>query len=139
MVESTYKTPDIVLGFLEAPKNSLILTSRYLPNKAGGTAAFLSAKDLPGDRCEHCDYKLVFLMQLYACLDEESEEHHRILYVFTCLSPQCIGDQRAVRFYRGYAQDDGARFAPAKEWDKVSSARSDDDLVKAGLLKKTPS
>jgi hypothetical protein len=93
---------------------------------------------LPGDRCEHCEYKLVFLMQLYACLDEESEEHHRILYVFTCLSPQCIGDQRAVRFYRGYAKDDIVRFASTKEWDKVSSAKSDDDLIKAGLLKKTP-
>ena len=27
---------DIVLGFLEPPKNSLILTSKFLPNKAGG-------------------------------------------------------------------------------------------------------
>ena len=73
-------------------------------------------------------------MQLYACLDSEPEDHHRMLYVFTCLSPQCIGDQRAVRVYRGYAQDD-KRFAPAKEWDRVYAAKSDEELIKAGLMK----
>ena len=58
-----------MLGFLEEPKNSLLLTARYLPNKVGGLPALISQKDVPVDRCEHCAYKLVFLMQLYACLD----------------------------------------------------------------------
>lgn len=27
---------DIALGFLETPRNSLMLTAKFLPNKAGG-------------------------------------------------------------------------------------------------------
>jgi hypothetical protein len=36
--------------------------------------------------------------------------------------------------YRGYAKDDN-RFAPTKEWDRVYQAKSDEELIKAGLLK----
>ena len=52
----------IILGFLEEPKNSLITTARYLPNKVGGSPSWISPDSIPSDRCEHCDYKLTFLL-----------------------------------------------------------------------------
>ena len=35
-MESLSTTPEVILGFLEEPKNSLILTAPFLPNKIGG-------------------------------------------------------------------------------------------------------
>jgi pre-rRNA-processing protein TSR4 len=78
---------DIVLGFLEEPKNQAITQARFLPSKVGGAPAWISEQGKPGDRCGHCSYKLIFLMQLYANQDEEDPDLHRMLYVFACLSP----------------------------------------------------
>ena len=36
-MESSSQPIDIVLGYLEEPKNSFILTSKFLPSKVGGT------------------------------------------------------------------------------------------------------
>ena len=132
MVESSSET--IVLGFLTQPQNSLILTSKFLPNKVGGLPAWISDNNKPPERCEHCGYKLSFLMQLYSNLDREDPDLHRMLYVFTCVSPACISTQRAVRVYRGYAQDDPKLFASDSLYDKVFNASSDDELIKMKLL-----
>jgi hypothetical protein len=78
---------DIVLGFLEEPKNQAITQAKFLPSKVGGAPAWISEQGKPGDRCGHCSYKLIFLMQLYANQDEEDPDLHRMLYVFACLSP----------------------------------------------------
>lgn len=72
-------------------------------------------------------------MQLYSNLDTEDPGLHRMLYVFACVSPQCISTQRAVRVFRGYAED-GAAFASDKEYDKVFNAETDEALIKMGLL-----
>ena len=78
---------NIVLGFLEEPKNLAITQARFLPSKVGGAPAWITERGKPGDRCAHCQYKRTFLMQLYANLDEEDPDLHRMLYVFACLSP----------------------------------------------------
>ncbi len=36
MSSKTIPDVDVVLGFLEEPRNSLLLTAKYLPNKVGG-------------------------------------------------------------------------------------------------------
>jgi hypothetical protein len=64
-------------------------------------------------------------MQLYANLDHEDASLHRMLYVFTCVSPQCISTQRAIRIYRGYAKDDPAKFASEDDFDKAYKAKSE--------------
>ena len=45
-----------------------------------------------------------------------------MLYVFACLSPLCIGTERAVRVYRAYAKDEAEKFAPESLFDKVAGA-----------------
>jgi len=124
MESSTSNYSDIVLGFLEPepPKNSLITTGKFLPNKVGGAPAWITERGIPADKCEHCHYKLTFLMQLYSNIDEEDPDYHRMLYVFACLSPQCIGTERAIRVYRAYAKDNPENFAPESLYNKVANA-----------------
>ena len=73
-------------------------------------------------------------MQLYSNIDEEDPKLHRMLYIFTCLSPMCIGDQRAIKVYRGYAIDKG--FASGDLYNTVYNAQSDYELFKKGLILK---
>lgn len=48
MVEASYsKDQEVTLGFLEKPKNSLILTSKFLPSKVGGKQVIVS---IPSNR-----------------------------------------------------------------------------------------
>ena len=75
-------------------------------------------------------------MQLYSNIDEEDYTLHRMLYVFTCLSPVCIGTQRAIRVYRGYAKDDPKKFASEDQYNLVSKS-NDQELRKKGLLTST--
>lgn len=72
-------------------------------------------------------------MQVYANQEEEDPEVHRMLYVFACLSPKCIGTERAIRMYRAYAADDSSVFAPEALYNKVMKAESIADLVKLGI------
>jgi hypothetical protein len=124
---------DIVLGFLDEPKNQAITQARFLPSKVGGPPAWLSERGKPADKCGHCAYKLTFVMQLYANLDEEDPDLHRMLYVFACLSPLCIGSERAIKVFRAYAPDDPSVFAPESLYNKVFKAESIADLVKLGI------
>ena len=132
-MESSPANINIVLGFLEEPKNQALTQSRFLPSKVGGAPAWITEQGKPGDRCPYCTYKLTFLMQLYANLDEEDPEMHRMLYLFACLSPQCIGTERAIKVYRAYAVDNPAVFAPESLYNKVCKAESIADLVKLGI------
>ena len=90
----------------------------------------------PVDKCESCGYKLSFLMQLYSNMDHEDPNYHRMLYVFACVSPTCISTQRAIRVYRGYAKDDPTYFASDAVYNKVKQAKSDQELIKQGLMPK---
>lgn len=105
----------------------------------GGAPAWITERGKPADRCSHCQYKLTFLLQLYANLDEEDPDLHRMIYVFACLSPQCIGTERAIKVFRAYAPDDSTVFAPETLYNKVFKAESIADLVKLGItLPKLP-
>ena len=83
---------EVVLGFIEKPKNKLILTPEYTPSKVGGQPALLCDKSIPSLWCKECGYKYSFLMQVYANLDDQQfNNYHRMLYIFLCLSDKCIG------------------------------------------------
>ena len=143
-METSTQNSELILGFLEIPVNSLVLTSKFLPNKVGGkpvsfsqqifSQAWISPEGLPSQKCESCSYKLSFLMQIFANLDEEEAGLHRMLYVFACLSPECIQTQRSIKVYRGYAPDDQG-FMNEDEVDKYY-AMDDQVLNIKGLLPK---
>ena len=87
--------------------------------------------------CQHCGYKLSFLMQIYANIDDPSTEHvHRMLYVFVCLSEECIGSQNAVRVFRCIIPDDNKflKFASDEDFDKIFQ-KTDNQLISMGLIK----
>ena len=76
-------------------------------------------------------------MQLYANSSLESlQDYHRMIYLFTCLSPQCINTQRAVKAYRSLISHNNkyVKFADDNLIDLVSEA-TDQELVKKGLIK----
>lgn len=111
-----------MLGFLELPKNQLVTRAEYTPSKVGGHPAWIAPKGLPPVWCQKCEYKLTFLMQLYACIDEaEFDDFHRMLYVFVCLSDKCIGTQNAVQCFRGMIPHHNSLGVVFKTDDEVNS------------------
>ena len=79
------------MGYLDAPKNHMLLRPEFTPSKVGGKPALLCPSDVPPMQCKHCGYMLSFLAQLYANLpSEEWASHHRTIYIFLCVSEKCI-------------------------------------------------
>ena len=110
----------ISLGFLDTPANNLILTAPYCPSKVGGLPVWLNPKDLPSQWCDKCEYKMTFLMQLYANIDVQSmTEYHRMLYVFTCLSEKCIKTQNSIKTLSCIFKDSDGTFVQDEEYNKV--------------------
>lgn len=114
---------EVVLGFAIEPKNQLVLQPEYTPSKIGGHPAWISPKSIPSQWCPHCDYKMTFLLQLYANIEESKfDDFHRMLYVFTCLSEKCIGTQNAIKCYSAIVPHDnnlGIKFASDDEYNKI--------------------
>lgn len=79
------------LGFLENAA-SWKLTSKYFPSKLGGKPAWLALKNLPDSstlECKSCGKPSVFLLQIYAPIEEKEECFHRTLFVFVCKDASC--------------------------------------------------
>ena len=90
-----------MLGFLEQVQNSIVTRPEYTPSKVGGQPAYIWPEGTPAPVCAACGFKLSFLMQLYANInDDEMDDFHRMLYVFLCVSEKCINTQNAVKVYR---------------------------------------
>ncbi|XP_064469519.1 programmed cell death protein 2-like [Ornithodoros turicata] len=82
----------VELGFIEK-REPWALASKYFPSKVGGKPAWLSLKDIPGVNqviCKNCGEPCVFLLQVYAPIDDIGDAFHRTLYVFICLSQNCV-------------------------------------------------
>ncbi|KAH8740264.1 hypothetical protein FG386_001539 [Cryptosporidium ryanae] len=80
---------DVLLGYLEDPKNKILLTSTFFPSKFGGKPAWLDPKYLPSQndlQCSSCGFRLRFLLQIYAPLDDRDDLFHRTLFVFICIN-----------------------------------------------------
>jgi len=54
--------------------------------------------------CQRCSTPLCFIAQVYANLDH-LVDFHRMLYLFACISPQCIKRSDCVKAYRCVVHD----------------------------------
>ena len=80
------------LGFVEKVEGWRLF-SHYFPSKVGGKPAWLSLKCLPSSddlKCKLCQETPIFLMQVYANLDERDDCFHRSIFVFICKNPKCL-------------------------------------------------
>ncbi|KAM7274458.1 hypothetical protein ACFE04_016324 [Oxalis oulophora] len=85
--------PPVTLGFVEEPEHSWSLDRQIFPSKAGGTAAWLDPINLPAGKsmlCDYCEEPLQFVLQVYAPLDEKETTFLRTLFVFMCVSNNCL-------------------------------------------------
>ena len=82
---------DVELGFAEKPEDLSTLTSPYFPSKIGGKPAWLDPRlPVPEDLvCRKCSKPRVFLLQVYAPVDDLTHCYHRTLYIFCCREPSC--------------------------------------------------
>lgn len=88
--------PEVELGFVESPEDLKQLTSPFFPSKVGGKPAWLDEENLPTPTqllCDNCAKPLVFLLQVYAPINEDGldKESHRTVFVFMCRDPKCHG------------------------------------------------
>jgi pre-rRNA-processing protein TSR4 len=120
--------PFIVLGYPVDPMNSLLVESpRFCPSKLGGKPCYLNPKDTPVEKCSECQYNLVFLGQLYADLPSHDYAFKRTLYIFACVSPNCIQLGRAFAF-RCLVPDKAMQWANDEDFDYVMK-KTDQDLM----------
>lgn len=83
----------VILGFVEKPEHSWSLLRQQFPSKAGGVPAWLDPDNLPSGTscvCDICGEPLQFVLQVYAPLVEKDSTFHRTLFVFMCLSINCL-------------------------------------------------
>lgn len=124
--------PAVLLGFVDEPELPQHLQPYFFPSKVGGKPAWLDPLHLPSADellCPTCNDPLVFLLQVYASLDEREDAFHRSLLLFICRRGSCLrhgahGSLRALRaqlprdnlFYSYWPPTDTeARAAEAKE------------------------
>lgn len=69
------------------------LRSKFFPSKIGGKPSWLALDKIPEPSelvCKCCGNQYVFLMQVYANLDDCENAFHRTIYVFMCSNGKCI-------------------------------------------------
>lgn len=81
----------VELGFIEnVPRWKL--RSHCFPSKVGGKPAWLDLKDLPQPEqltCGICGKMCIFLLQVYAPIDDKEFCFHRSIFLFACQDPLC--------------------------------------------------
>ena len=79
------------LGFAEET-DSWRLQSYLFPSKLGGKPSWLALCDLPSCdelKCHLCGKQTVFLLQVYAPVEEIESCFHRTIFMFICKDPSC--------------------------------------------------
>merc|ERR1712012_456771 len=79
------------LGFVEDTP-SWLLASRFFRSKVGGKPSWLDLRDLPNSEeisCKKCGNPMIFLLQIYAPLDQDPKCFHRVIFVFMCSDSTC--------------------------------------------------
>jgi len=82
----------VELGFVKKTA-SWKLRSKFFPSKVGGKPAWLTLKNLPelSDlTCKSCGQPYIFLLQIYANINESDDTFHRTIYVLMCSNGKCI-------------------------------------------------
>ena len=101
----------------------MLLRPEFTPSKVGGKPALICPSGVPPMQCPHCGYTLSFLAQLYANLPSEKwAGHHRMIYIFLCVSEKCIMSQTALQVWKCVMADENKemRFATEDEFGQVS-------------------
>eukprot|EP00828_Plagiopyla_frontata_P033331 TRINITY_DN4327_c0_g1_i1.p1 TRINITY_DN4327_c0_g1~~TRINITY_DN4327_c0_g1_i1.p1 ORF type:complete len:282 (+),score=58.70 TRINITY_DN4327_c0_g1_i1:117-962(+) len=93
------KNKEIVLGFANKITESNTFQNTFFQSKLGGLPQWLNPLHQLNPKCSICNESMHFLLQVYAPL-EMKYSYHRILYVFTCLSSQCLNQQHSIRIFR---------------------------------------
>ncbi|RWS07352.1 programmed cell death protein 2-like protein [Dinothrombium tinctorium] len=84
----------IDIGFVEKLDETqrFKLKSKYFPSKVGGKPSWLSLDSLPSTeqlKCDLCGNQLIYLLQIYAPFENNSNTFHRTLFVFCCNHSKC--------------------------------------------------
>ncbi|XP_061192730.1 programmed cell death protein 2-like [Saccostrea echinata] len=88
------------LGFVEKTDTGK-LSCQYFPSKVGGKPAWLSLSSLPSPNqilCSKCNNICVFLLQVYAPIEDDDNSFHRTVFVFLCKNPNCHQPNSSVPF-----------------------------------------
>ena len=100
----------------------------------GGKPSWISPVGIPADteRCEKCGYLLCFVGQVYANLAHLTE-YHRMLYMFVCVSEQCIKSSDSFHTYSCVIHDKNPhiKFASDDEYNQIYK-KSDQALSTTG-------
>ncbi|CAN7992111.1 unnamed protein product [Ixodes hexagonus] len=90
----------VELGFLEKCE-PWVVKSKYFPSKVGGKPAWLHLKNIPDGEhlsCQNCGEPCVFLLQVYAPIDDIDSAFHRTLFLFVCVAPGCLNKNKTGSF-----------------------------------------
>lgn len=101
MATADEKTPHVELGFVADECDPKLLHSAYFPSKIGGRPSWLHLSSLPTPEsllCKNCSKPTIFLLQIYAPLDEKPSCFHRTLFLFVCRDPACSQTDDASNF-----------------------------------------
>jgi len=89
------------LGYVAEETDPKMLHSAYFPSKIGGRPSWLHLSSLPSPeslQCQICGKPTIFLLQIYAPLEDESSCFHRTLFLFICRDPGCSLSNDARNF-----------------------------------------
>ena len=106
------------LGYADVPRNSLITKAQFTPSKIGGEPAWIAPNGLSKAQltCERCSTPFCFIGQIYSNL-EHMPDYHRMLYLFACVSPQCIKRSDSVKAFRGVIHERNPHITFASDED----------------------
>jgi hypothetical protein len=111
-------TNDDDLNSIDSKKlDTILLKSPFFASKIGGKPSWLDystaipAATSPLMHCDNCSSQLVFLLQIYASIDSESDRFtneiedfnntfHRVLFLFLCTNSECLNNKRTFRVLR---------------------------------------
>jgi pre-rRNA-processing protein TSR4 len=110
----------VSLGYASevAAESAHLLRSKFFPSKVGGKPSWMlpSTDCLPPAHhfcCCHCGLQLVFLLQVYAPLDDvRPDAFHRSLFVFLCLNGICLASNKSVLVIRQQLPQHNTLYAP---------------------------
>lgn len=125
----------VELGFVK--KTALWkLRSKFFPSKIGGKPSWLALKKLPEPSdltCKTCCNPLVFLLQVYANIDDRDDTFHRTIYVFMCSRGKCIkrfsNDNFIVFRSQLPRKNEFYSFDPPEINEKLSNTPSAEDFL----------
>ena len=95
----------------------------------GGAPAFIGPPLDKGQlTCDRCSSEYCFIAQLYANLPH-SEGYERMLYLFACISPECVKRSDCAKVFRSvvHSRNPYTTFATDQDFKEVQN-KSDDAL-----------